>query len=225
MVDFNKNCEEQRGKYLPLSGRPVYYYQCGTCSLVFTTAFDKWSKSEFIEHIYNEGYIEVDPGYLEERPASNARLVSNFVKHQKELHILDYGGGNGRLSEILNANGFHTKSWDPMDSSATRPDSGKFYVVTAFEVFEHTPTPIETFVEATEFLNNDGVLLFSTLTIDNLPPRACYFWYISPRNGHITIFTKRSLKILAEKFGYRIHHMTKGLHLAYRQPPAWLKRG
>ena len=28
VVDFNKSCEEARGKFLELSGQPVYYAHC-----------------------------------------------------------------------------------------------------------------------------------------------------------------------------------------------------
>jgi len=41
----------------------------------FTDAFDNWTQDDFKTHIYNAGYLAVDPGYLEVRPRSNAGLV------------------------------------------------------------------------------------------------------------------------------------------------------
>jgi hypothetical protein len=65
--------------------------------------------------------------------------------------------------------------------------------------------------------------LFSTLTIDKLPPRSLEFWYIAPRNGHVTIHTRRSLAALAARFGKRLHHFSDGMHLCLTEPPAWLR--
>ena len=77
VVDFAKSCEEARGKRLPLSGTPVYYRRCRTCSFLFTDAFDNWSEADFKASIYNADYIEVDPDYREVRPNNNAKWCSN----------------------------------------------------------------------------------------------------------------------------------------------------
>ena len=63
VVDFNKSCEEARGHRLQLSGVPIYYRRCVTCSFLFTDAFDDWSNDEFKAHIYNDSYHTVDPDY------------------------------------------------------------------------------------------------------------------------------------------------------------------
>jgi 2-polyprenyl-6-hydroxyphenyl methylase/3-demethylubiquinone-9 3-methyltransferase len=222
VVDFNKNCEEQHGKFLPLAGVPVYYYRCGKCGLVFTRAFDDWDVEDYRRNIYNEGYGEVDPDYLEARPAANARQVAEFIRRGSNLRVLDYGGGNGRLSELLRRQGVRSKTWDPMEENMDNPASNSFDLVTAFEVFEHTPAPHRTASEAVRFLKDEGVLLFSTLTVDALPPNAISFWYIAPRNGHVTVYTKESLRLLFAACGYSVHHFNDGAHLAYRRIPKWL---
>ncbi len=79
IADFNKSCEEQRGKKLPLSGAPIYYRRCGACKFIFTEAFDRWSPQDFHEHIYNDKYVEVDPDYTGARPRFNAeRIIQIF---------------------------------------------------------------------------------------------------------------------------------------------------
>jgi 2-polyprenyl-6-hydroxyphenyl methylase/3-demethylubiquinone-9 3-methyltransferase len=72
VVDFNKNCEEARGVYLPLSGRPIYYRRCQQCAFTFAPEFRKWSDEDFLRDIYNDRYIDVDPDYVTTRPLTNA---------------------------------------------------------------------------------------------------------------------------------------------------------
>ncbi|MDA8250104.1 MAG: class I SAM-dependent methyltransferase [Rhodospirillales bacterium] len=224
LVDFNKSAEEAKGKFLPLSGIPVYYHKCTACGLIFTVSFDEWSKDDFLRYIYNDQYHIVDPDYLHDRPANNANLVFNFTQPVPHGQILDYGGGNGKLAQILSERGRSAHSWDPMENDAAHRPSSIFDVVTCFEVLEHTPTPIGTFREILSCLNERGVVLFSTLAV-NLPDRqSANLWYVAPRNGHVTIYSRKSLDLLAGMLGYRMHHFNDLLHLCYREPPAWLAR-
>ncbi|BCZ79393.1 hypothetical protein PTKU64_30680 [Paraburkholderia terrae] len=226
VVDFNKNCEESKGFYLPLSGVPIYYHQCSHCGLVFTAAFDHWSKEDFGRYIYNDGYGQVDPEYSDKRPRENADLVSRFCGQRTSLKVLDYGGGNGALARHMNAKGFDAQSWDPMQENAVhhRPVHAQYDVVTAFEVMEHSPTPVETLADGTSFLKEQGVFLFSTWTIDDLPPRSSNFHYFAPRNGHVTVHTRKSLTILAARCRLKVHHFGPGQHLIYGSLPSWLPR-
>jgi 2-polyprenyl-6-hydroxyphenyl methylase/3-demethylubiquinone-9 3-methyltransferase len=222
VVDFNKNCLEEQGVLLALTGVPIWYHRCTTCGLIFTAAFDHWPPHYFAEHIYNEDYVKVDPDFRERRAVSNTRLVANFIRRGEGLRLLDYGGGNGTLANLLRSQGVDAASWDA-NTDSVRPSQAAFDVVTSFEVFEHTTDPVTTCAEALSCLKPGGVLFFSTLTVDTLPPRAVHFWYIAPRNGHITIHTTTSLTRLFERFGYRLHHHNNLLHLAFRALPDWLR--
>ncbi|MET0272909.1 MAG: hypothetical protein ABW360_07945, partial [Phenylobacterium sp.] len=114
MVDFNKSCEEVRGKVLPLAGIPVYYRSCDSCGLVYTEAFDDWPPADFETHVYNAGYLEVDPDYEVGRPDNNAALIgASFTADMKRLSVLDYGGGNGRFARSLERAGYATATYDP----------------------------------------------------------------------------------------------------------------
>ncbi|WP_438393491.1 class I SAM-dependent methyltransferase [Caballeronia sp. DA-9] len=222
VADFNKSCEEARGRYLPLVGVPVYYHRCNHCGLVFTRAFDDWTKADYAQHIYNEDYVLIDPDYIDVRPASNAGFIRDFIKKGRDLKCLDYGGGNGTLARLLQEAGVDAHSWDPMDAVGSPSPSGPFDFISAFEVLEHTPKPVATVREALSMLSPRGVLVFSTLTIDHVPARGMDNWYIAPRNGHITLYTRRALLTLFEGEGYRVHHFNNNLHMALNHDPDWL---
>ena len=94
VVDFNKSCEEMRGKYLELSGIPIYYVQCGSCGFCFSPEIYIWSLQEFESKIYNNEYVNIDPDYVEARPRANAEnLISMFPQLPTTVKHLDYGGG------------------------------------------------------------------------------------------------------------------------------------
>jgi hypothetical protein len=63
---------------------------------------------------------------------------------------------------------------------------------------EHTPFLDRTVSEMTHFLADEGIILFSTLT---QPARfeRLHWWYASPRNAHISLYSKRSLSLLFQK--------------------------
>lgn len=232
VVDFNKSCEERNGLYLPLTGVPIYYRQCRDCRLIFTEAFDEWNPRDFKANIYNEDYAAVDPDYRDKRPRGCAQTVAALARRLHAQHLFDYGAGAGLMARLLREQGFSCEAWDPFDAAANtprdppragasaagraHPESGRYDLVSAFEVLEHTPTPEKTVAELLGFASPEGIVVFSTLAVDALPPRSVGFWYIAPRNGHVTIYTKTALERLFSAFGWKLHHFSEDLHVAYR---------
>ncbi len=217
-VDAGRSCEVYRGTFLPLQGQPVYYHRCPSCGFLFTVAFDHWSADEFREKIYNDGYAAVDPDYADgSRARGNAQVSATFLTHFGNRRLLDYGGGDGTLAATLRQQGFDAHSWDPIaDRDAAPPPAGTFQAATAFEVFEHTPTPVETAAQALSMLQPGGRLLFSTLLLDGLKPQSTDHWYIAPRNGHISLHTRASLGLLFTQLGWSVQSLNTNLHLAER---------
>src|SRR5438552_17559320 len=103
VVDFNRNCEMPLKDPLSPSGIPVYYHRCGRCGFIFTTAFDHFTPDDFHRLIYNEKYVLVDPDYRDVRPARQAEFVARRFPLAKDKRVLDYGGGSGRMAELLRA--------------------------------------------------------------------------------------------------------------------------
>lgn len=223
VVDFNKSSAEAKGKFLKLSGLPVYYYRCSDCGFCFAPELYKWSVAEFKEKIYNDLYAELDPDYADARPQANAKSLLNLFKGKENQIIhLDFGGGNGRLSQLLNDSGWNSACYDPMSQPET-PKIKKFNLITAYEVFEHVPDVHGLMKSLTYFLSPGGVILFSTLVSDDqiLPNKRLTWWYAGPRNGHISLFSKKSLGLLVTLYGFNMGSFSPAFHVLFTKPPQW----
>jgi 2-polyprenyl-6-hydroxyphenyl methylase/3-demethylubiquinone-9 3-methyltransferase len=202
-----------------LSGVPICYHRCLRCGFIFSVAFDDWSFDDFRRNIYNAEYAVADPDYADgSRAHSNAVLTANVLGQLGARRVLDYGGGDGTMASDLRTQGFDAHSWDPIvDRRPEHAALGTFELVTAFEVFEHTPTPMATASEALSFLRPNGQLLFSTLLMDELPRQATDHWYIAPRNGHISLHTSVSLRTMLLGLGWNVRSFSPNLHVAARR--------
>jgi SAM-dependent methyltransferase len=222
VVDMHRPCLTPGVVHPPLSGLPIYYRRCASCGFLFTDAFDDWSEQEFKTHIYNDGYLAVDPEYLTARPTRNADSVAGlWAPHKGAIRVLDFGGGNDVFCSALRASGFREAvTYDPMvPKYANKPD-GKFDLVTCFETLEHMPDPVGGIGKIIECLAEPGAVLYSTLLQPaNLDSLGMSWWYIGPRNGHVSIFSKYALSLAWARYGYKNASLNDGIHLAFREVP------
>ncbi len=226
LVDFNRNCLIPDGVKLPLTGTPVYYRRCSACGFLFTDAFDDWSQADFKTHIYNADYIAVDPGYAVTRPRSNAEVVQQiFGAHKTALRVLDYGGGNDVLCSALRSAGFPVAiTYDPFVPEFAKPPEGKFNLVTCFETLEHVPNPVEGVGAIVEHLADPGLVLFSTLLQPaNFEALGMNWWYVGPRNGHISMFSREAQIKAWRSHGCQTGSFNDNVHIAFRTLPEFAK--
>lgn len=225
--DFNRSCEEVRGAFLPLAGAPIYYRRCGSCGLLFSDSLDDWADEDFAAHIYNDGYAAVDPDFEVKRPVSNAGLVARtFTEFRETLDVLDYGGGNGRFAAEISAAGFRTaRTYDRFHPASRERPSGRFNLVTCFETIEHMPDPKGGAADIVSFLQDDGLLILSTLVQPKeIARERMHWWYVGPRNGHITLFTYAALARLFAPFGLKLFATSSpALHIVCREVPAFAR--
>ena len=225
VVDFNKSCDEASAKILGLSGIPVSYALCGRCGFCFAPELSAWTLDEFERRVYNDEYVLVDPDYVEKRPRGNAAgLTAMFPSLPAAVRHLDYGGGNGLLVKLLREAKWDSTSYDPFVDREVRIDQlGKFDLITAFEVFEHVPDVRQLMSNLRSLLAPNGLVLFSTLLSDGnvLPRQKIDWWYASPRNGHISLFSKVSLATLAHVDGLNFASFSEALHILFTEVPPW----
>lgn len=222
VVDFNKNCEEQHGRrVMPLCGMLVDYRRCTRCGLLFTTAFDAWAQDQWARYVYNEQYALVDPEYEEARPARFAGWFTQLFGTSRGLRILDYGSGNGRFAGLLREAGFGcVNTYDPLGAPlAVVKPTGRYDCITCIEVFEHSTTPAQTLGEMAELLSDDGLLVLATrLQPQDIEQIGVSWWYLAPRNGHVSLHSAMSLDGLLMARGLQRASFDDGLHVAFRPP-------
>jgi SAM-dependent methyltransferase len=216
VVDFNKHCEEANGVRFGLAGIPIYYSRCGNCGFCFAPEFYTWSQERFLAMIYNDDYVRVDPEYIEIRPRRTAAfLLSMFPNLPESIRHLDYGGGNGLLANILRESNWNSISYDPLiDGNVDVGHLGKFDFITAFEVFEHVPDVQKLVSDLRLLLVPNGLILFSTLLSDAdiHATQRLNWWYASPRNGHISLFSRKSLRFLAQGCHWNFVSFSNAIH-------------
>lgn len=226
VVDFNKSCEERNGRFLPLKGIPVYYHRCQSCGFTFADGFGQWTDGDFLTHIYNEEYVSVDPDYVEIRPRNSAQLVTKlFDKQKSSISVLDYGAGEGMLADLLAQNGFRsTAAYDPFGKTTSTRPGGQYDLITCFEVMEHVPDPLQTVADIAGFLEAAGLVVFSTLLQpENFDQIKLKWWYASPRNGHISLFSRAAIEKAWASVGFRTASFNANLHMAFDAVPAFAR--
>jgi 2-polyprenyl-6-hydroxyphenyl methylase/3-demethylubiquinone-9 3-methyltransferase len=222
-IDFSRTCEDQPVPVFAPTGEAVPYFRCTACGFLFTPHFDGLTTEQMAEKIYNSQYVMADPEFVDSRPRYFAGILQAAIGSAKDaVAALDFGGGNGQLAALMCEAGFRDfANYDPFFGSAVAPASS-YDLITAFEVMEHTRDPIGTFREALALLRPDGALLFSTV----LQPRQldASWWYIAPRNGHVSLHSRRSLLAIAQLLQMEFLSVSAGLHLFYRSPPNLVMR-
>lgn len=223
VADFHRNCAGLREGALALSGIPVYYHRCPACGFVFTAAFDDWGPDDFAARIYNDDYALVDPDFAHARPWNNAQMIAQAFGASKTLRVLDYGGGSGALAGFLRDAGFgHVDTYDPFVPAYAQKPSGRYDCIVSFEVLEHSPRPRQTLEEIGSLRARDGIVLFSTLVQPpDIEQQGAGWWYVGPRNGHVSLHSHAGLRVLAEGMGLQIGSFGDNLHLLFETVPTW----
>jgi SAM-dependent methyltransferase len=205
VVDFNKSTG---GYAFGPSGVNVPWHRCENCGFLFTPFFDDWSPEDFRRFIYNEDYILCDPDYLSVRPKAMAGHLAELLSGFEGARILDYGAGANAFAARIADLGFaHVESYDPF-SLPTRPQ-GRFDIVTCVEVIEHAPSPLAILADMRSLLAEDGcILIGESLQPPEIDTVKCGWWYVAPRNGHVSIYAARSFVRLADRIGMVFHRST-----------------
>lgn len=219
-VDLHKNCNVDSGHFQEKSGINVDYYRCCCCGFIFTDFFDRFSVEDFRREIYNDDYIKVDPLYNYTRPKRNAAFLDRILDatffRDRGAHILDYGAGSGLLSAFIEEP-CRIVSYDPMCPKYSSFPEEKFELIFSSEVIEHTVHPKKIVEDWANLLDRNGIVIFSTqLQPDNIDAIKGAWWYIGPRNGHVSIFSSESLTRALAGCGLRCETLSSEWHIAYR---------
>ena len=224
-VDLNRTCEDFTAAVFAAARVAIPYHRCPRCGFIFSVALDHLARDDWQRLIYNDAYVLADPDFVHRRPWHNAGMIAERFGATPTISLLDYGGGNGSLAHELGRRGFASAhTYDPFYQGSARP-ARSFDLVTSFEVLEHTPTPYETLRDMRWFMDEKGLLFFSTLLQPpNIDTLGLSWWYAAPRNGHVSLYSRASLDALMERLGLRWGSCSDLIHVAYRKrPPAFAR--
>jgi 2-polyprenyl-3-methyl-5-hydroxy-6-metoxy-1,4-benzoquinol methylase len=112
-------------------------------------------------------------------------------------------------------------------------DPNSFDVITMWHALEHVADPRQVLVEARKLLTWNGKLVVTVPNLDSLAFRIFgAHWYGLDLPRHLTHFTPRTLRLLMERAGFRVHSirvkrhsawLRHSAHTACGHPPArWL---
>ncbi len=181
-----------------LEDRKTSFYKCPGCGSVFRDPADgltfEQEKARYLTH----NNCPVDPGYR--------AFVAPIVDEVKKLFLpshqgLDFGAGPVPvIAKLLQNQGYQLEAYDPFFHIRPELLERKYDFITACEVIEHFRQPAEEFKRLRAILKPGGTLLCMTLLYEDKIDFAN--WHYKNDRTHRFFYTRRSLEIIKEKFGF-----------------------
>lgn len=187
----------------------VQYYSCANCGFIQTEP-PYWLEEAYVSPLANS-----DIGLIG-RNAKLAEFCSALIPMiaSRGSTFLDYGGGNGMFVRMMRDKGFNffwhdAYTVNQFAAGFEIQKGARYSLVTAFEVFEHLPAPLESIEEMFEYADT---LIFSTRLLPAWETSPDAWWYFTPDTGqHVSLYSRESLQFIARHFG--VHLSTNGVAL------------
>jgi hypothetical protein len=204
---------EQFAKANMLGKYDICYYQCIHCGFV-QTELPYWL-DEAYSNVINRSDIGLVMRNLKLSQLTHSVICTFFDNNGK---FVDYGGGYGLFVRLMRDKGMRFYRYDPMcenlfANSFDADLSGKeqYTLATAFEVFEHLVKPID---EIQKILRFAPSIFFSTTLLPSDRPKPNEWWYYGLEHGqHVSIYSRKSLEIIAEIFSLQLYSNGRSYHL------------
>lgn len=197
----------------------VQYFRCEVCGFIQT------EEPYWLEEAYSSAITKQDVGIMQ-RNLVNCELTSAVLSllFPEAKTLVDYGAGHGVLVRMMRDRGFRF-SW--LDRYASNDyargfeytEGSKADFVTAFEVLEHLPDPIQDLAGLMDVSDN---VFVSTCLVPEPVPSLSDWWYFSPATGqHVAFYTRQALEVIAARFGRKL--LSRGsYHLFTKEPKSEL---
>lgn len=187
----------------------VQFYSCEFCGFIQT------EEPYWLDEAYSSVIAKSDIGLIG-RNIKYSKLCSVLIPYIFKSFVsgLDFGGGNGMFVRMMRDLGFDFY-WQDKFSPNQFADGFEFTegheysLVTAFELFEHLVNPLD---EIAEMFGYADTIIFSTRILPQWKITPSTWWYFTPDTGqHISLYSRESLELIANKFG--VHFSSNGVSL------------
>lgn len=195
----------------------VDYYKCCYCGFIQT------EKPYWLDEAYVEPINRFDVGLVNRNLQYSNKvkvILSLLFNANSNSTFIDYGGGYGLFVRLMRDSGFNFYRYEPycinifakgFDYSFDDSSKDEVDLITAFELFEHLEDPLGKIGKIFTYSSN---IYFSTALIPKNNPKPDEWWYYGLEHGqHISFYTLKSLKIIAEKYGTNIYSNEADIHL------------
>ncbi len=184
-----------------LNRHEIGYFRCPACGFVQT------EEPYWLAEAYADAITHADVGLVQRnlrRAPIVAALIGAFFRADGKF--IDYGGGYGLLVRLMRDAGFdfyrsdrHCANLLARGFEAEPDGEGGYELLTAMELFEHLADP---FGEIERMLSYSRSIFFTTLLLPEPAPRPGEWWYyVLDQGQHISFYTRKSLEVIAERFG------------------------
>ena len=187
------------------------YFKCAACGHVQT------EEPYWLEEAYRNRDYRLDVGMADRCVWSAQTMVAlaRRVGIGPEEPCLDWGAGTGLFVRLCRDYGMNFFYFDPYPQNvfargfeADTAGGPEWICISAFEVAEHLADPLKDFGKL--FRLSPRYILFSTLLYGG---QSGDWWYFTDNGQHIAFYTRRSLELIGEQYGYRLASNGRDLHL------------
>lgn len=189
-------------------------FKCTNCEFVFL------DNPDWLDEVYKEPIHKTDTGYVWRNLWARDKVckILNANNVNPAVPSLDFAGGYGLFVRLMRDQGYNFFWHDPFCQNLFAKGfegdllKTKYSAITAFEVFEHLPNPME---NIKQILRASNTLIFSTEIVPQNTPKAKDWWYYAFEESgqHISFYSQKTLEKIAAQTNTNLISNNKDFHI------------